>query len=47
MEDNTRKTFPERSQRDYWEFNTKNKNNHCGSFSKPNNHTAKNRTVEE
>jgi hypothetical protein len=26
MEHNTRKTLPERSQRDYWEFNTKNKN---------------------
>ncbi len=26
MEYNTRKTLPERSQRDYWEFNTKNKN---------------------
>jgi hypothetical protein len=26
MEHNTRKTLPERSLRDYWEFNTKNKN---------------------
>ncbi len=26
MEHNTRKTLPERSQRDYWELNTKNKN---------------------
>jgi hypothetical protein len=26
MEHNTRKTLLERSQRDYWEFNTKNKN---------------------
>jgi hypothetical protein len=25
MEHNTRKTLPERSQRDYWELNTKNK----------------------
>jgi hypothetical protein len=29
MEHNTRKTLPERSQRDYWEFNTKNKNKGC------------------
>jgi hypothetical protein len=27
MEHNTRKTLLERSQRDYWEFNTKNKKN--------------------
>ena len=26
MEHNTRKKLPERYQRDYWEFNTKNKN---------------------